>query len=205
VVCCAAAAACSGPSDLKAGTPPSTVFVTISPVQAPPLGAQPVVYSIPQQIVRPLHLPQVQAGRRCPTVPERMVTVRNGTGGGFGGFSLGTVGPVHAIVGGPGGVGVAYRSGRWYSVKTLWYARRSYQGPVLIRGARLDGPGSVVFGEGHTLGFLADTGSPGHVVGVLRSWPGATWVRAPGCYGFQVDGTSFSYTLVLAIRAPLSN
>jgi len=35
----------------------------------------------------------------------------------------------------------------------------------------------------------------------VREWPGSTWVKAPGCYAFQVDGTDFSYRLVML--APL--
>lgn len=101
---------------------------------------------------------------------------------------------------------IADRAASWYAVKTLWYARRAYRGPLLIRGQRLDGAGTVAFGEGHQLGFIADTGTPSGGKSVEpRSWPGATWVRTPGCYGFQVDGTTFSYQIILAIRVPQSS
>lgn len=169
------------------------------------MGAPPLVYTIPQRIVRPLHLPEIQAGQPCPMSPEHEVNFpANTPGGGFGGRSLGTSGPVHPIIAVPhaaSGAALAYGAGGWYAAKTLWYARRTYQGPVLIRGERLDGPGSVTFGAGHTLGFLADTGTTSGPNTGMRSWPGATWVRSPGCYGFQVDGTGFSYVLVVAIRA----
>ena len=72
-------------------------------------------------------------------------------------------GPVHPIVAAPGarrhGEVIATRHAGWYDAKTLWHAKASYPGPVLIRGQRLDGPGTVTFGEGPRLGFLADTGA----------------------------------------------
>jgi len=29
-----------------------------------------------------------------------------------------------------------------------------------------------------------------------REWPGATWLRFPGCYAWQVDGDNFSTAIV---------
>lgn len=40
------------------------------------------------------------------------------------------------------------RRGRWWSIKTAWFARPRYGDPFLIRGDRSDGPGVVRFGEG---------------------------------------------------------
>jgi len=29
-----------------------------------------------------------------------------------------------------------------------------------------------------------------------RGWPSGTAIRTPGCYAWQIDGTTFSYTVV---------
>lgn len=117
-------------------------------------------------------------------------------------------GPVRPVIAAPGarhGVAVfqGSKTDSWFGIKTLWYSLASYQIPVLIRGSRLDAPGRIAFGEAPTSGFQSDTGSPyPHVRGLMRSWPGATFVKEPGCYGFQVDGLTFSYHLVLNIKVP---
>lgn len=91
---------------------------------------------------------------------------------------------------------VASRHG-WYVLKTLWFATPEYKGPILIRGRQLDGENPLAFGEGPQLldPQLArgKTLNGGHG---FRTWPGGTWVRAPGCYGWQVDGRNFSRTIV---------
>jgi hypothetical protein len=67
-----------------------------------------------------------------------------------------------------------------------------YRGPVLIRGRQVGGPGAVGFGEGHVpydeLQLQTGSGGP--------PWQSFTRVRSPGCYFYQVDGTSFSETIV---------
>jgi hypothetical protein len=91
----------------------------------------------------------------------------------------------------------------WSGARVIWIAQPSYSGPVLIRGGRTDGGGAVGFGEGHVpldeLQFLgsgqqAPPPPPGG-----RSWLSFSRVRGPGCYAYQVDGTSFSR--VIAFRA----
>lgn len=205
-VCCIGVAGCSGSPPITQQHD-GTVFVTINPTSVPDyrFPASGTTYAIPQRLDRPLHLPRIQPGQPCPTTHGHKVDFRA-----FGGFSLGTAGPVHPIIAAPliplrHGVAVADRADNWYSVKTLWYALKKYQGPLLIRGARLDGPGSVTFGGAHTLGFLADGGTAAGKRGSvgMRSWPGGTWVREPGCYGFQIGGSGFSDVLVLSIRGPV--
>jgi hypothetical protein len=60
----------------------------------------------------------------------------------LGGRALGT-GHVRPIVGGrivAGGVSFRFDPLiGWYSVKTLWFSDPTYQGPAMVRGARLDG------------------------------------------------------------------
>jgi hypothetical protein len=84
-----------------------------------------------------------------------------------------------------------------YRVKTLWFARPSYQGPVLIRGTELSGSHEPRFGEdGSLVDPLLSAGPTTNGEHGFREWPGATWVRAPGCYAWQVDGTIFSEVIV---------
>jgi hypothetical protein len=78
----------------------------------------------------------------------------------------------------------------WWSVKTLWFSRPGYTGPVHIRGKRLDGDGEVGFGEAPELAALVLP--PGLVeanqANGYREWPGGTFVHSAGCYGLQIDG-----------------
>lgn len=154
---------------------------------------EPSTRAIPAELRRPLAFPTVLPGSYCPATAAG-TQVSNGF---FGGFALGE-GPVQPIVTGHRVQVFRPRGGRgWYGLKTLWFARPEYQGPVLIRGRQLDGPHEVVFGEGPSLidpqlGY----GSPLNSKDGWRTWPGATWLRTPGCYAWQIDGTDFSTVIV---------
>ena len=74
----------------------------------------------------------------------------------------------------------------------------SYRGPVLIRGRQLDGTHHVRFG----LAFVPPTelriGSWGNAT-TAPGWgfrASTTRLRAPGCYGYQIDGRTFSRVIV---------
>ena len=90
----------------------------------------------------------------------------------------------------------------WRGQKTPWLVARSYDGPLLIRGRRLDGSTGVRFALGygdHRLRlFWADVPRRNVVAGYLGI-PSSVLVREPGCYGFQIDGTSFSERLVVRV------
>jgi hypothetical protein len=84
-----------------------------------------------------------------------------------------------------------------YRVKTLWFARPRYQGPILIRGRQLDGPHKPSFGEeGSLLDPMLSAGPTINGEHGFREWPGATWVPRAGCYAWQVDGTNFSDVII---------
>jgi hypothetical protein len=103
---------------------------------------------------------------------------------------------------------------RWRLVRTLWISRPSYEGPVLVRGGRLDRPGAIGFGEElpprATLrlpaggwprtGFGSREGGSAVRAG-WRVTSVPTLVRAPGCYAFQVDGLGFSYVLAFGVQS----
>lgn len=80
----------------------------------------------------------------------------------------------------------------WDGGRVNWLASSSYRGPILIRGRQVGGSGAVGFGEGHVPydELQLQTGSAG------PPWQSFTRVQSPGCYFYQVDGTSFSETIV---------
>lgn len=94
-----------------------------------------------------------------------------------------------------------------FGVQTLWISAPTYSGPILLRGKRLDAPGSVFFGFGNQDGAREITSVQIPPVGLgsihhptWRSWMGATWVHTPGCYGLQADGLNFTSKFVVLLR-----
>jgi hypothetical protein len=146
--------------------------------------------SLPATILRPLRLPHVALGEVCPTTSDHPVTTED-----FAGVALGT-GPVEPLTAAT--PIVAQRPDGWYGTKTLWFTLPSYAGAVLVRGARIDGEGLVGFGEQPLIGHLIIPPGPTINEGAdgYRQAPGGTFVEAPGCYAWQVDGSEFSYVLI---------
>jgi len=96
----------------------------------------------------------------------------------------------------------------WGGQVLKWAGAPSYRGPVLIRGGKLTGRGGLGFGAGTVPLAEMDVppGPPGGVglnPGGWRLWPGYARLRSPGCYGLQVDGTTFSEVIIF--RACLSS
>jgi hypothetical protein len=94
-----------------------------------------------------------------------------------------------------------YYSTNWGGQKVLWVIAPSYAGPVLIRAQQLDGPHALLFDDGVdgssvTLQpSLRLMGGPGYGT-PWPNWPTNTRVEASGCYAYQVDGLTFTYTIV---------
>jgi hypothetical protein len=163
----------------------------------------PTPAQVPAPLRRALHLPHLKAGNPCPTA--RGLQYENEL---FGGIALGK-GRVQPLIAVRGKRDVApalrgalrfypyYGGGGWYSLKTLWFARPGYGGPVFIRGRQLDGAHVTVFGEAPTIvDPLLRAGATTNGRNGFREWPGATFLRAPGCYAWQVDGLGFSDVIV---------
>jgi hypothetical protein len=153
---------------------------------------------------RPLHLPVLPAGARCPVsaVNHRVSWIRAHI---FGGSGIGP-GPVYPGLGAADGLLWAVRDeqygSKWYGQKVFWYITPSYRGRVLIRGRQLDGPGTVGFnGTRVPKSELRiepyDTVSWHGQVKGSRGVPSSVRILTKGCYGFQVDGTTFSRTIVV--------
>lgn len=135
--------------------------------------------SVPAAIERPLRLPGLGPGGSCP--------VSRGSG---------PVEPVRS----PNVKLTPFVGSAWRGAEVIWRSAPSYHGPVLIRGHQLGAAGVVGFGEGHVpydqLQLLDS--AQGTPRGPGRTWPSFTRVKAPGCYAYQVDGTSFSYVIVFS-------
>jgi hypothetical protein len=87
----------------------------------------------------------------------------------------------------------------WFGTKALWTVPRA-SGPVLVRGGQLDGMDPV--------GFDIGPSWTSHVLSEIRLvgpdtilHPAATFVRAPGCYAYQIDTARSSYLIVFEARS----
>ena len=163
-----------------------------------------------EQLRRPLHLPKLRPGDRCPTSAVRPY------GAGSDDLLVGP-GPVYLLVGslatavGAVGydIGLSWRDSKgWRGTKTPWEIDSSYGGRVLVRGARIDRPGGVRFGspptpagpDGRRARELHWGAGVDHDSGRrYRGLATGTLFRAAGCYAFQADGTSFSEVVVVAV------
>jgi hypothetical protein len=153
---------------------------------------------------RPLHLPKLAAGAKCPVshVDRRVAWKRINI---FGGSGLGR-GPVYPGI--PSAFLMASRDeqygGPWFGDKVFWYVLPSYRGPVLLRGRRLDGPQKMGF-NGAKLPLPELRIAPDQSVSWSGQPPGSRGVPSgvrvlvPGCYGVQIDGASFSRIVVFRV------
>lgn len=146
---------------------------------------------------RDLHLPPLSSGDECPRTPGGRQAPKVA-------ITLGD-GPVYPVLGmsqpppRPGGVAILrddIRRHGWYWHKTLWAIDKAYRGPVLIRGARIDRAGPLRFGVDWEVRHELEM--PSEQKPQWRYGPSSTLLRGPGCYAFQVDGTSFSDVIVFA-------
>jgi hypothetical protein len=169
-----------------------------------PLGASETPWA---KLHRPLHLPRLARGAPCAVSRiDRHIDWERVKFPGSPGIGRG---PVYPGLGSSGGrltatPDVQY-DGPWAGGKVFWYVRPSYRGRALIRGHRLDGSQSLGF-NGRRL--------PARELrierGIAVSWegqppgsrgiPSSVRVRSPGCYGVQIDGTTFSRVVVFSVE-----
>jgi hypothetical protein len=91
----------------------------------------------------------------------------------------------------------------WRGQKTPWLVPIDYDGPVLVRGARVDRAGPVRFAKGygqHLTELRYASGENNGTSAGHRFLASASLFRTAGCYAFQVDGTSFSRVIVMRVR-----
>ena len=149
---------------------------------------------VPRRLRRPLRLPTLAPGADCPRS-------RSGTVSPSFGIALGP-GPAYPVPfrGGVLQLGDGRVEGGWMYVKVLWVTAPRYAGPFLVRGRRLDGTSWLGFESGpHPPAELQFPPRPRGYRG-WRDTATYTRVREPGCYAYQVDGTTFSRVLVFTIE-----
>jgi len=131
---------------------------------------------------RPLKLPALQPNSTCSISP--MQNFASPPGQKLPGYGFGP-GPV-------------FLSGQteWHSGQyALIMVSPDYSGPVVVRGHQLDGTNGMPFRAQQGNGNVSiSPGSPGQ----WRSWNDFI-SGAPGCYGLQVDGVTFSEVIVFNI------
>jgi hypothetical protein len=128
---------------------------------------------------RPLTIPRLRPAARCPVSKVHRTAFGPGLG----------PGPVYARFG--TGSTLKVRDRRQ---KVLWFSLASYTGPIVIRGGRIDGTGTLGFDASRDASWIFIAAGSG-----IRNRPSSTWADAPGCYAYQVDGTGFSRTIVFRV------
>jgi hypothetical protein len=166
------------------------------PAAAPSSGAPSPTVAVAKLLGKPLQIPTVAPGVACPTTPifDGQVGVARPRGGPW------------FFIGGPDPKG-------GYPWNKTVYVSVGRRGPVLLRGARLDGPGALEFsGEAADPREVGETlNSTGGVtrtffksaveVGTLQQdneWGDAFYLypTTPGCYALQADGDGFESVIV---------
>jgi len=165
----------------------------------------------------PLHLPTVAPGGTCPVSGTKEFAGGAGFSGRF--TALGTSPLYLTGVTGSGvltlGTDTVQAHGRtWRDQKVIWVVDRSYAGPLLLRGGRIDGTGDLGFdryigasgyvggsgdGRPHAQLLYVRSGLGAQPDHTLSSYPSGLYAQQPGCYAVQVDGEGFSRTLVFRI------
>ncbi len=163
---------------------------------------------------RPLQLPVLEPGDACAETPIRSVKGYL--------YEVMGEGPVYSL---PYLTSMSinwsalYAHDGWYWNKVVWTRDPQYTGPIVIRGRQLNGPESLRFqrmGDGRPAPELAHSSLhfPAYTTGNRLDTQGSGWweelftwvvVRAPGCYGVQIDGVGFSTVIVFTVPALETN
>jgi len=162
---------------------------------------------------RPLVLPRIASGSTCPVTASTLATQldpRFDAGGLPNTYRAFGNGPVYPIIYGLDASNRVRLSGitlvgKWYPDKILWLIAPDFDGPILIRGGRIDGAGQVHFAEGPVR--ATDSGwdvpelrfSPPFGASDTGGWLTASsgaLIQSAGCFGLQVDTPSASYVIV---------
>jgi hypothetical protein len=151
---------------------------------------------------RSLRIPSLAAGSACPATPAEGTLGDRGVLDVVAAPAFGP-GPAYPTLSSDGGRAVlgyfpSWGYEGWDGTKLLWTVPR-YLGPYIVRGRQLDGPNELRFDQGPN--WTNKLHPEIRLVGPYpRLNPAATFLRAPGCYAYQVDGRGFSYTIVFEAR-----
>lgn len=164
---------------------------------------------------RPIKLAQLKRGQQCPVTPGRRLSNERVSG-----FALGS-GPVSVILDTQRDRhGLFYARGYppvkgWYDIGTIWMVSPRVRGDVLLRAQSLDGRGPIGLSpyeftlllnvststlERPTAALLLPTVVTREGFNLTRSgwrnYRGFLDFQRGGCYGVQIDGSNFSYSIV---------
>ena len=147
---------------------------------------------------RPLHIPHIASGAPCPASAATHPSLNYGVALGRGpAYPLGPWRAETLSFFYPVRPSQQWYPSDWSGQKVLWIVAPRYRGPVLIRGRQLDGPNLVRFDNGSLPSAELQIPAGGVTsTGGFRNWASETRLRAPGCYAWQVDGTTFSRVIV---------
>jgi hypothetical protein len=97
----------------------------------------------------------------------------------------------------------AWQDRTWGGQKVLWAVDPAVQGPVLVRGRRLDAAGELAFEDPAKPELVLNTTSYEGQSGGWKDYPSFTRLRAPGCYAYQIDTNQGTWSIVILARGPL--
>jgi hypothetical protein len=88
---------------------------------------------------------------------------------------------------------------RWLALKTHFFSAPAYQGPFLVRAESLDRSRPMALGATprQPARLFVPSGPAANGLAGWREFPESTFFKAPGCYGWQVDGQTFSEIIVV--------
>jgi hypothetical protein len=188
-------AACTG----SAGSPPASPSGTpTSPGRPSATAREPA--QVAALLARAIRLPSLAAGATCPRGPltSRSPFVQPADAAGFGTAPLYPIGmymnydaTLHLRDTTPSPDGL-------YEVKVVW-ANVPYQGPVVVRVGRLDGPGRGLVRIHDNPDASAGDAVTFPLNGGVGDWPSSTFVSGPGCYAYQIDGAAFTEVVVFSV------
>jgi len=149
---------------------------------------------------RPLQIPHIAPGTECPaSAPNADFDfAAQGLGKGYG---PGPAYPIFPYTPARAGITFDYPPSResvlggstWGGQKVLWFFASGNGARVLVRGRQLDGPYGVRFGLARTPSSELKLARPG-------GYPATTRLRTSGCYGYQIDGPTYSRVIVFEAR-----
>jgi hypothetical protein len=183
-----------------------TATPTTAPTTPPPPPPEPwpvTEAAIASLIARPLRVPTVSPGGKCPVsgVTERSPVAQEADARGLG---TGPLYPITFYIGEDATLRLGKETPRpdgLYELKVVWATTEGYQGPAVVRVARLDGPGrGFVWLSYHKLASRGDavvfppTEYP-------SDFPAGTAVSGPGCYAYQIDGKGLEEVIVFRVVA----
>ena len=206
---CTASAPGSQVSTATPGVTASSTTITTPTITNPPVTPTTSATNPPADWSslesKPLHLPTVAAGTRCPvTQPQQHIAPDHQYAAGNGPVYLVNEALNNPVIfldpdsSDPGS--------SWKISKVFWEISAVYTGPALVRGRRIDGTGILKFngGLGQTAGnnqgtepLLSELRLQGDPHGQWKTYLTFLRIQQAGCYAFQVDGQNFSENIVI--------